>query len=76
MRMQPDFQSERPKIVEIIREGGHEVVFLPKFHCELNPIEMVWSIIKKSNRRIPESWVNSIHAVTGSGPSVFSGQIL
>lgn len=137
MRMQPDFQSERPKIVEIIREGGHEVIFLPKFHCELNPIEMVWSVIKKkfrdmpgrhtiegarkaldiamdaptanqiracfrhcwrfsdayrkgmnadlaartvqqfkSHRRILESWVMSIDAVTGSGPSVFSGQIL
>jgi hypothetical protein len=34
-------------------EKTHEVIFLPKFHCELNPIEMVWSIIKKKFRDMP-----------------------
>ena len=23
-----------------VREAGHECIFLPNFHCELNPIEM------------------------------------
>ena len=25
---------------------GHEVVQLPVAHCELNPIEMIWSQVK------------------------------
>ena len=25
----------------LIKEAGHECILLPKFHCELNPIEMV-----------------------------------
>lgn len=28
-------------VEELIRSAGHKCIFLPKFHCELNPIEMV-----------------------------------
>jgi len=30
----------------LIKEAGHECLFLSKFHCELNPIEMVCSLFK------------------------------
>ena len=30
-----------------IHSQGHECIFLPKFHCELNPIEMVCTIYSK-----------------------------
>ena len=36
------------------KAAGHEVVRLPPYHCELNPIEMAWSQVKhyaKSNNR-------------------------
>ena len=38
----------------LIKKAGHECIFLPKFHCELNPIEMVCedylvSLLTKSN---------------------------
>ncbi|POW15576.1 hypothetical protein PSHT_06968 [Puccinia striiformis] len=43
---QSDFQAEKPLLQMIIEEAGHQCLFLPKFHCELNPIELLWSYIK------------------------------
>lgn len=38
---QDDFAKQESLLEILIREAGHECIFLPKFHCELNPIEMV-----------------------------------
>ncbi|KIK02029.1 hypothetical protein K443DRAFT_97653, partial [Laccaria amethystina LaAM-08-1] len=38
---QEDFTNQISVLETVIREAGHECIFLPKFHCELNPIEMV-----------------------------------
>jgi hypothetical protein len=38
---QDDFQNQISLLEQNIRARGHICVFLPKFHCELNPIEMV-----------------------------------
>jgi hypothetical protein len=40
--LQEDFQSKKPLIQSIIEDAGHMCIFLPRFHCELNPIEMLW----------------------------------
>jgi len=42
LSMQEDFQTERPLIQTLIENSGHICLFLPRFHCELNPIEMLW----------------------------------
>ena len=35
------------KIVDsIAKNAGHETLRLPPHHCELNPIEMVWGVLK------------------------------
>ena len=35
------------KIVEsIAKNAGHETLHLSPHHCELNPIEMVWGVLK------------------------------
>ena len=35
------------KIVEsIAKNAGHETLHLPLHHCELNPIEMVWGVLR------------------------------
>ena len=39
---QDDFINQLLMLETIIKEAGHECVFLPKFHCELNPIETVF----------------------------------
>jgi hypothetical protein len=46
LSLQSDFVSERPLLQLIIKEFGHIFSFLPKFHCELNPIELFWLYIK------------------------------
>jgi hypothetical protein len=40
---QEDFKNQVSMLEQIITAAGHLCIFLPKFHCELNPIEMVHS---------------------------------
>lgn len=44
--LQDDFANEKPLLQSYIEGRGHVCLFLPKFHCELNPIEMVWGYRK------------------------------
>ena len=43
LSQQDDFINQPSMLEELITSLGHECIFLPKFHCELNPIEMVSS---------------------------------
>lgn len=47
---QPDFLNQKPLLQEIIESHGHKVIFYPKFHCELNYIEMYWGAAKRYAR--------------------------
>jgi hypothetical protein len=44
LSQQDDFKNQPSMLETFIHSRGHECMFLPKFHCELNPIEMVCSI--------------------------------
>ena len=37
------------------QEHGFSVIFLPKFHCELNFIEQCWGYAKRVYRHFPAS---------------------
>ena len=37
-----DFKFQKNKVEEMILNYSHRVMFLPKFYCELNPIEHLW----------------------------------
>ena len=41
LSQQDDFVHQESMLETCIKAAGHECILLPKFHCELNPIEMV-----------------------------------
>ena len=41
LSQQDDFKNQCSMLEEHITAKGHICIFLPNFHCELNPIEMV-----------------------------------
>ena len=45
LSQQDDFCNQMSMLEQLIWDAGHECLFLPKFHCELNPIEMVWMFL-------------------------------
>ena len=47
---QDDFRNEISLLETIIQQSGHEVIFYPKFHCELNYIEYYWAALKRYTR--------------------------
>lgn len=47
----PDFKNEKSTIERFLGEEKRHVVYmLPKFHCELNPIERVWAQAKRYSK--------------------------
>lgn len=48
---QPDFKYEKCILEVLAEKYGQRVVWLPKFHCELNPIERVWCQSKQYTRQ-------------------------
>ena len=49
---QPDFLAQKTLAEELGEKRGHIVSFLPKYHCELNFIEMVWCKAKQKTREM------------------------
>lgn len=46
-----DFKCDGiPIVEEMITGRGHMCLFIPRFHCELNPIERCWCHAKKFTR--------------------------
>lgn len=52
---QPDFANVKSVLEEECKADGYEVLFLPKFHCELNMIEQCWGFAKRLYRLNLES---------------------
>lgn len=52
---EPDFKGVNPIAVDFCKDRGFKLIFLPKFHPELNFIEMCWGFAKRLYRELPES---------------------
>jgi hypothetical protein len=52
---QPDFVKQASMLEDVATSEGFKVLFLPKFHCELNFIEQVWGYAKRVYREFPAS---------------------
>lgn len=48
---EPDFLAQEEWLTQVVHEAGFEIIFYPKYHCELNYIEMVWGWVKSHHRR-------------------------
>ena len=67
-----DFSSQTTILEELVRSQGHICSYLPKYHCELNPIERNWCHAKKVARqyvngsivRLREVVPTSLYSVT------------
>ena len=39
--------KKNTKVEKYVTDQGHRCTFIPKYHCELNPIERVWGHAKQ-----------------------------
>lgn len=52
---QPDFVHVKSSLELLCEARGYRVIFLPKFHPELNFIEQCWGTAKREYRKLPRS---------------------
>ncbi|KAG2069159.1 hypothetical protein BDR04DRAFT_1022347, partial [Suillus decipiens] len=57
---QPDFASVKSVLESSCQARGIKVIFLPKFHCELNFIEQCWGYAKRIYRMLGPSESESV----------------
>jgi hypothetical protein len=63
---QDDFANQTSELEQVIIDAGHLCLFLPKFHCELNPIEMVCSLFLSFHSLCSITYLTGS---TGAGPN-------
>ena len=48
---EPDFEAQEEWLTQVVHDAGFEIIFYPKYHCELNYIEMIWGWAKSHHHR-------------------------
>jgi hypothetical protein len=52
LSQEADFLEQKEWLSEVVEAAGFEIIYFPKYHCELNFIEMIWGWIKSYHRRM------------------------
>ena len=57
----PPRQRKEYVLDNLAREAGHDVIRLPPYHCDLNPIELIWAQMKVTcaSGTLPGGWMTS-----------------
>ena len=53
-------KDQKSKVELFLNSKGHLAYFLPKFHCELNPIERVWGQSKRYTKAYSKYTLQSL----------------
>lgn len=56
---------KRPEVIELIEAAGASVLYLPPYSPDLNPIEMIWSKIKRLLRSCAARTIEALHDAFG-----------
>ena len=63
-----DFQAAPKSLLEErIEARNHKCMFLPRFHCELNPIEWVWCFAKQFTRQYCDGTITTLRKIVPQG---------
>lgn len=72
---QPDFAAQKSALQKLVESRGFTLLLLPKFHCELNPIEQCWGASKRAfrsygiSKSMPEMKSNIIKSLDSIEPA-------
>ena len=58
-----EFRTEKTLVKKFFTNERQQVMFLPKFHCELNPIERVWGQAKSYSRQYINHTLQRLHNI-------------
>ena len=71
------FKNEKAHAEKLLMDNGFRGYFIPKFHCELNPIERVWAESKRYSREHCDyTFLGLEHTIEPSLHSISVGNIL
>lgn len=56
---------KRPQVTELIEAAGASVLYLPPYSPDFNPIEMIWSKIKRLLRSFAARTIEALHDAFG-----------
>jgi len=73
---QADFKDQKCCLQEEIEEAGHQVLFYPKFHCEINFIEYVWGAAKCYTRNNCRYSIKSLRPMIPQALNSVSDQLI